>query len=231
MLPVAAQARSIRSLALRYAASAWPRERNCEMLPAASEGTFREWLWIAFKSGAPMPLGERQLRHVLGVCTKPLKAGAEATSSRSTPGMIGADPRAVIGATRAAQTERRRSRSPRRTRLAAAVLCCLATAACASQEQSASARERWCGGGGGAARGALVTVAAGAVGGAYAAGAGGILGAALGVALSPVGAVIGAVDGSKNNPCPDTKSTAAQPPSEVRPESSLDGDRRDRQSE
>lgn len=65
-LPVTAQARRIRSLALRYGSSAWPRERDRGTPPAASHGTFRQWLWIAFKSGASMPIGERQLRHVLG---------------------------------------------------------------------------------------------------------------------------------------------------------------------
>jgi hypothetical protein len=64
-LPVATQARRIHTLALRYASSAWLRERDSETPPAASQGTFRQWLWIAFKSGAPMPIGERQLRHVL----------------------------------------------------------------------------------------------------------------------------------------------------------------------
>jgi len=64
-LPVGAQARRIRSLALRYASSAWLRERDRETPPEASEGTFRQWLWMAFKSGARMPIGERQLRHLL----------------------------------------------------------------------------------------------------------------------------------------------------------------------
>ena len=65
-LPVTAQAKCIRTLTLRYASSAWPRERDGEMPLTANEGTVRHWLWIAFKSGAPMPIGERQLRHVLG---------------------------------------------------------------------------------------------------------------------------------------------------------------------
>jgi len=63
---VAAQARRVRSLALRYAATAWPRERDEETPPPASREPLRERLWTAFKSGAPMPIGERQLRHVLG---------------------------------------------------------------------------------------------------------------------------------------------------------------------
>ena len=65
-LSVAGQARRIRSLALRYASTAWLRECDAETPPPSSQGTSRHWLWIAFKSGAPMPIGERQLRHVLG---------------------------------------------------------------------------------------------------------------------------------------------------------------------
>ncbi|HYC13790.1 MAG TPA: hypothetical protein VEC75_06050 [Stellaceae bacterium] len=65
-LSAAAQARRIRSLAVRYASTAWLREREAEAPPPASQGTLRERLWTAFKSGAPMPIGERQLRHVLG---------------------------------------------------------------------------------------------------------------------------------------------------------------------
>src|SRR5215813_1970667 len=95
-------------------------------------------------------------------------------------------------------------------RRAAAVLCCLASAACTSHERSTTTRERWCGAGGGAARGALVTVG----GGAMTANIGGLV---LGVLLSPVGAVIGGVDGAVNNRCPGTASTPAPPPSEARP--------------
>lgn len=65
-LPVSAQAREIHRLARRYAASAWLRERNADAPPAAHERTPLQWLWAAFKSGAAMPIGERQLRHVLG---------------------------------------------------------------------------------------------------------------------------------------------------------------------
>jgi hypothetical protein len=65
-ISVAARAREIHKLAVRYASSAWLRERNIEALPPGSEGTRRQWLWLAFKSGALMPIGERQLRHLLG---------------------------------------------------------------------------------------------------------------------------------------------------------------------
>jgi hypothetical protein len=63
---VSARAREIHKLAIRYASSAWLRERNMETLPPGSEGTRRQWLWLAFKSGALMPVSERQLRHLLG---------------------------------------------------------------------------------------------------------------------------------------------------------------------
>jgi hypothetical protein len=65
-LPIAAQAREIHRLAIRYASSAWLREREAIAPPAGYEGTRLQWLWAAFKAGAAMPLGERQLRHVLG---------------------------------------------------------------------------------------------------------------------------------------------------------------------
>jgi len=65
-LSVSAQANGIRSLAVRYAASTWRFDCDRSSLPEAYAGTAHEWLWRAFASGAPMPIGERQLRHVLG---------------------------------------------------------------------------------------------------------------------------------------------------------------------
>ena len=64
-LSVSARARIIRIAAIRYAASGWPRDRNLGAMPAHYAGREQEWLWRAFESGAPMPIGERQLRHVL----------------------------------------------------------------------------------------------------------------------------------------------------------------------
>ena len=61
-----AQAREVRRLTLRYGASAWRHDRDREAMPGSYRGTAREYLWIAFKSGAPIPLGERQLRKILG---------------------------------------------------------------------------------------------------------------------------------------------------------------------
>ncbi|MFQ5786028.1 MAG: hypothetical protein ACE5H8_14570 [Alphaproteobacteria bacterium] len=60
-----AQARNIRRIASRYAASAWRIDRDRETMPRHYRGTVKEFLWIAFTSGATMPLGERQLRNVL----------------------------------------------------------------------------------------------------------------------------------------------------------------------
>ncbi len=63
---VSTQARAIRTAAIRYAAAAWRRDRDSEAMPGHYVGAAQEWLWRAFASGAPMPIGERQLRHVLG---------------------------------------------------------------------------------------------------------------------------------------------------------------------
>jgi len=63
--PVGATAREIRQMSVRYAASAWRIDRDRDEMPASYEGTPRESLWQAFRSGAPMPLGERQLRNII----------------------------------------------------------------------------------------------------------------------------------------------------------------------
>lgn len=61
-----ARSREIHRMASRYAASAWRWERTRDDMPAHYAGTSREYLWRAFRSGAPMPLGERHLRNILG---------------------------------------------------------------------------------------------------------------------------------------------------------------------
>jgi hypothetical protein len=63
--PVGATAREIHQMSVRYAASAWRFDRDRDEMPASYEGTPREYLWQAFQSGAPMPLGERQLRNII----------------------------------------------------------------------------------------------------------------------------------------------------------------------
>ena len=60
------RARELRRLTIRYAASAWRHDQDREAMPASYRGTCREYNWKALKSGAPMPLGERQLRNILG---------------------------------------------------------------------------------------------------------------------------------------------------------------------
>src|SRR5882762_2423078 len=65
-LSVTAKAERIRLLSLRYAASSWRFDREQENMPASYQGQIHEGLWQAFKSGAIMPLGLRQLRTILG---------------------------------------------------------------------------------------------------------------------------------------------------------------------
>jgi hypothetical protein len=59
------QARKIHALMLRYAGTAWNRDRNCDSMPAHYAGTPKEYLWIAFKSGAKTPVSDRHLRNLL----------------------------------------------------------------------------------------------------------------------------------------------------------------------
>jgi hypothetical protein len=63
---VTARARRIAELLRRYAASTWRIDRERPAMPPRYAGTAQEQLWRAFKSGAAMPLGERQLRSILG---------------------------------------------------------------------------------------------------------------------------------------------------------------------
>jgi hypothetical protein len=64
-LSVTAQARQVHVLAVRYAASRWRFDRTRTTMPPSYAGGTHEWLWLAFSSGAPMPIGERQLRNIL----------------------------------------------------------------------------------------------------------------------------------------------------------------------
>lgn len=61
-----ARSREIARLAERYAATAWRFDRKEPEMPSHYAGTMKEYLWHAFKSGATMPLGERQLRNIVG---------------------------------------------------------------------------------------------------------------------------------------------------------------------
>ena len=60
-----ARAREIWTVASRYAASTWRFDNELEAMPEHYLGTQHEFLWQAFKSGAAMPIGERQLRNIL----------------------------------------------------------------------------------------------------------------------------------------------------------------------
>ncbi|MDH3229837.1 MAG: hypothetical protein OEN55_08610 [Alphaproteobacteria bacterium] len=64
-LSASARAREIHTRAVRYAASAWRHDRRTGEMPPGCTGMARELLWRAFRSGAPMPLGERQLRNII----------------------------------------------------------------------------------------------------------------------------------------------------------------------
>jgi hypothetical protein len=67
-LRVAARARQIHSISARYAAAAWRHDRERDAMPERYQGAPAELLWRAFKSGAPMPVCERQLRNILASC-------------------------------------------------------------------------------------------------------------------------------------------------------------------
>ena len=79
-LSVAARARRIHSISARYGASAWRHDRESEVRPERYRGTPSEFLWRAFKSGAPMPVCERQLRNILA-SRGPLPRVASAVAS------------------------------------------------------------------------------------------------------------------------------------------------------
>jgi hypothetical protein len=64
-LSVSAQSDRIHKLASRYAAASWRFDRERHEMPFFYRGTPQECLWEAFKSGAIMPLGGRQLRTIL----------------------------------------------------------------------------------------------------------------------------------------------------------------------
>jgi hypothetical protein len=62
---LSARARWVEAQAKRYAASAWRFDRDDDEMPARYRGTAKALLWRAFKSGARMPICERQLRNIL----------------------------------------------------------------------------------------------------------------------------------------------------------------------
>jgi len=64
-VPVSIQAGLIGVRAERFEFAQWPRDRKRGHLPAGYRDTPDEFLWAAFKSGAPMPLDKRSLRRIL----------------------------------------------------------------------------------------------------------------------------------------------------------------------
>ncbi len=63
---VRAKAQAICRLSSRYAASTWRFDKELHEMPVNYAETPKEYLWTAFQSGAPMPIGERQLRAIIG---------------------------------------------------------------------------------------------------------------------------------------------------------------------
>ncbi len=62
---VASQAYEIHRAALRYAASSWRFDHERADMPGHYRGNKSEYLWLAFASGATMPLSKRQLQTIL----------------------------------------------------------------------------------------------------------------------------------------------------------------------
>lgn len=62
---VSAKAQAINKLSKHYAATAWLHDRRSEAMPPHYKGRKMQWLWVAFKSEAPMPLCTRRLRSIL----------------------------------------------------------------------------------------------------------------------------------------------------------------------
>ena len=63
---LSARAREMRRLTVRYGAPAWHHDRDREAMPVTYRNTARQRMWKAFKSGAPISLGERGLCNILG---------------------------------------------------------------------------------------------------------------------------------------------------------------------
>ena len=63
---VSAQANRIWLLTSRYGASTWRFDRARDAMPEAYAGTEKQYVWLAFAAGAPMPVCERHLRTILG---------------------------------------------------------------------------------------------------------------------------------------------------------------------
>ena len=60
-----AQANQIRRLTVHYATNGWSRDRRLAAPPPHYADSPHELLWCAFRAGAPLPIGERQLCRIL----------------------------------------------------------------------------------------------------------------------------------------------------------------------
>lgn len=58
------RSQAMAEMAQRYAATAWRTDQARSTMPPHYAGTAKEFLWRAFRSGAAMPLGERQIRNI-----------------------------------------------------------------------------------------------------------------------------------------------------------------------
>lgn len=58
------RSQAMAEMAARYAATAWRTDRLRHTMPESYAGTPKAFLWRAFRSGAAMPLGERQIRNI-----------------------------------------------------------------------------------------------------------------------------------------------------------------------
>ena len=63
-VPVSTLAVRIHALSQTYAFANWCGNRGHAQLPERYRGTPDEYLWAAFKSGAPMPMPPRDLRRI-----------------------------------------------------------------------------------------------------------------------------------------------------------------------
>ncbi len=63
---IRAMASEIAKLSRRYAASSWRFDQENDEMPARYAGTAKKYLWQAFRSGAPMPISDRQIRTIIG---------------------------------------------------------------------------------------------------------------------------------------------------------------------
>lgn len=70
-LSLTAKAERVARQSARYASTTWRFDREKNEMPEAYRGNPVEHLWTAFKTGAPMPIGERQLRTILKGGDKP----------------------------------------------------------------------------------------------------------------------------------------------------------------